>query len=550
MVSKQTRNEVSQFATLLHINASIFSFQQPKSLTDLIKSVARELATSQSLIQDAPSLLLQIKARLTGTPLGSKALEEVYVSMWRSDLLHVLIEVLREDFSVVDGQWSTAAELASLLAKMCAFIKHKEPNTAVASPPGWISSLSLDSFTDDEIEEYYEILLPTATDSFLILANHIYDNVETGDSAALYSTDSISALALVNLEHFKLVLVSLNRVCSVHTQCISRVIHSPYLLHLLVTDYRLYAVQVLNLLHDVISAEKDLPVTEELQSILDELVFKIGGNDESLALSSLSLLALVCGINKTMVSLICDKYKGMSVLIEKWRHSFDGELKNFAQTLLQSVKGSEEDHVQNRAAVMIQAGWRGYCERNKMLRARRGIIRFQRLFRKRRAEKLKRHMNVTATVVQHGSVKIRASREMLEKEKQMLEQMPANSVTQFIAQQRKHAAVKIQSWWRKRLTEKNKNSNIELVKMQDLTKRNDTATSSLGISSMEVKEHDESSIVSESDLLEWFYRSRPRAKEADRRHSILIEEVYIALDIRDTYSQYICTYICIQWNHS
>lgn len=492
------------------------------------------MATSQSLIQDAPSLLLKIKGRLISSQLSSKALEEVYVSMWRSDILHVLIEVLREDFSPVDGQWSTAAELASLLAKMCAFIKHLQKPLSTAGP-GNISSLSLESFTDDEIEEYYDILLPTATDSFLILANHIYENAETNESPY---TNPISAIALVNLEHFKLVLLSLNRVCNVHTQCIHRVVHSPYMLHLLVTDYRLYAIEVLNILHDMISEENELSITEELQSLLDELVFKIGGNDEGLALSSLSLLAVICGVNSNMVGLICDKYKGMSVLLEKWRHSFDGSLKNFAQTLLKSVKVSEEDHVQGKAALVIQSGWRGYCVRKKLLKAKRGITRFQRLYRKRRAEKLKQGLNKSAKI-QDSIQKIRSTREMLEKEKQVLEQMPATSVTQFITQQRKHAAVKIQSWWRRRLRERNKlKTNRQCIEEKNRTTylNNQVTTQHPSRVAEDTYEHERvinalPDIVTdkenhgENELLEWFYRSRAEEREADNRHSSLMEQV-------------------------
>ena len=475
--------------------------------------------------------------------------------MWRYDVIHVLIEVLREDFYSVDGQWRTAAELTTLLAKICSFIKPQRSS----SSHGTLSNLSLDSFTDEELEEYYDILLPTAIDSFLIVANNIHETEQ-------HSNNNSSAISSPNLEYFKLVLSSLARVCGVHSQYTSRVIQSPYLLHLLVTDNHLYAMQVLNLIYELVSLERQIILTNELQSLVDELVFKIGGTDKGLAMSSLSLLALFSSSNTAIFDLICDKYKGLSILLQKWSSSFDGPVKNFAQTLLERVRISDDHYQQGKAAVVIQAGWKGYCIRKKMLKAKRGIIKFQRLYRKRKANKIREEMMTKGSHRILDSVihKLQSTREHHERQKQLLEQMSADSVESYLSKQERDAVTKIQSWWRE-LRDKKKSESVTIAgireksaiiiqrsfrQYRDKQQDRQPTKSLLTLSSpryslppltatereylmaevplLKVPQVDD--FVDRDELcsqLDWFYISREEARESDRRQAFLLTQVCV-----------------------
>ena len=58
-----------------------------------------------------------------------KQLRKVKENIWLSDLLHVNVEALRQDFAKVQGQWATAAELASILAAICSGLHPKENRT-------------------------------------------------------------------------------------------------------------------------------------------------------------------------------------------------------------------------------------------------------------------------------------------------------------------------------------------------------------------------------------------------------------------------------------
>ena len=506
--------------------------------------------------------------------MSSKSLEEIYVKLWRFDIVHVLIELLREDFSLVEGQWHTAAQLTTLLSTICSFIKPQRHSTKPTTT-NKSNDLSLESFTDEELEEYYEILLPTAIDSLLIVANNIHDH----DSAEMRSPHG-STVPFQMLDHFNLTLSSLSRVCCVHSHCISRVIQSPYLLHLLVTDHKLYAVHVLNTLQELASQEKDVSPTEELQSLLDELVFKIGGTDKSLAMSSLSLLALFSSSNGAILDLVCDRYNGLSILLEKWSDSFDETLTNFAQTLLERVRVSDEDYRQAKAAVIIQAGWKGYCVRRKLHRAKQGIIKFQRLYRMKKTKRIKE--NVSKSSNQSAKMldaihKIQSARERHEQQKEILEQMSANSVELFLSKQEKTAAIKIQSWWRchsrrkelesikSKLDREKSATTIQKAYRRHLKKKKDgrdenhlqqsfghlhdslltlspTSRCSLPPLTVTEKEQLESEIpflgIAEAgddfdekefhSLLDWFYSSREEAREADRRQAFLLTQVSIS----------------------
>ena len=478
--------------------------------------------------------------------MNSKALEEIYVRMWKSDIIHVLIEVLREDFSTIDGEWCTASELTSLLARICSFVKPLR-----SSNPEALSTFSLESFNDEELEEYYDILVPTAVDSLLIVANNIHENN--------HEDLPVDGLAL-NLEYFKLTLSSLCQVCSVHTQYITRIIQSPYLLHLMVTDSQPYALEGLAILHELIMLKEDkITPTNELQSLLDELVFKIGGTDESLAMSSLSLLALLSANNSTTLDLICDKYKGLSVLLQKWKSSFDGPLKNFAQTLLERVKVSDEDYIQDKAAVIIQAGWKGFCTRKKMLKAKRGIIKFQRLYRLRKARKVQENAKKVLNNSAQSIRKFQSTRERHEREKEILEQIPAVTIDSFLSKREKSAAMKIQSWWRQHRG-KNKIDSNNIIKQRSAEviqrayreyskgKCKHVQQSAWSASSPRYTLPPLTAIEREQlnaeipfikkskagnfnekelfSLLDWFYRSREEQREADRREAFLLTQVW------------------------
>ena len=402
-------------------------------------------AVTTSKDADVPLVLLDLKPIVESPTLDSKGLIEVKNQIWRCDLIHVVIEVLRQDFSLVQGKWNTAAQLAATLGAICAGFNprlqraHNE-DTGVSS---------------EQVKEYYEILLPTATDSLLILANNLLEL----ESA---STQQQSGAAHASfLEQFHSVMDSLTWLCTSHKQCTIRALQSPYLLHMLITDNAQYSQVVLITLSKLVKANKSVLSSlsvEILHGILDELVYKVSGKEKRVATLSLKLLATFVGYDPNLFAIISSRYKGVLTVVLKWKDlglGRDVEL-FIGQLEANSAVEKETDRI-DHAAVVIQASWRGYSSRKRIRRMHRGIRRFQQLYRKRKAEqtRLKTEQTLSKNVQESRKVALQTSlRTFHEKQMRMVEQLPASQVDHFVLKQREEAATKLQSWWWGRLARK------------------------------------------------------------------------------------------------
>uniref|UniRef100_K1QXP7 IQ calmodulin-binding motif-containing protein 1 n=1 Tax=Magallana gigas TaxID=29159 RepID=K1QXP7_MAGGI len=63
-----------------------------------------------------PALLLNLREILASAPKGTKDGIRVRNECWEFNILQVLVLVLKQDFSIVDGDWQTAAALAAILS--------------------------------------------------------------------------------------------------------------------------------------------------------------------------------------------------------------------------------------------------------------------------------------------------------------------------------------------------------------------------------------------------------------------------------------------------
>ena len=132
--------------------------------TENVLRVAGEVANS-TRDTDVPFALLQLKTVLECQELDARGIREVKEQIWKCDLIHVIVEVLRQDFTLVQGQWGTAAQLVSILS---AIFTGFNPKVQAKSDGGVQSEV-------EQVKEYYEILVPAAVDSLLILANTLLE---------------------------------------------------------------------------------------------------------------------------------------------------------------------------------------------------------------------------------------------------------------------------------------------------------------------------------------------------------------------------------------
>ena len=422
--------------------------------TENILRVAGEVANT-TRDTDVPYALLQLRNILECQELDARGLRSVKEQIWKCDLIHIIVEVLRQDFTLVEGRWDTAAQLVSILSSICTGF-----NPKVQTKPGEEAQSEV-----EQVKEYYEILLPTAVDSVLILANTLLE-IESAGQLQLRGKPSTT-----HLDYFRSIIDSLLWFCAGHKQCIPRILQSPYLLHILITDNLSYCEVLIPAMRKLVKANKSslssIPL-DVLQNILDELVYKLSGKGKRTAILSLKMLANIVHYSPNVLEVVLSRYKGLHTVVSQFKNEGLGQdVDQFIVKLEMRAATNVEAQICNQAAVVIQAAWRGYTTRKKIRTIHKGIQRFQQLYRKKKAERLRRkEEEVRMKSSQAVKQELQQSSWIKFHEKQMalLEQLPASDVDRFMQTQKIQAATTIQSWWRSKQAQKKYNMKRKEIK--------------------------------------------------------------------------------------
>ncbi|XP_057401065.1 IQ calmodulin-binding motif-containing protein 1 isoform X5 [Balaenoptera acutorostrata] len=113
-----------------------------------ILSLAAEVAISPE--QNVPVILLKLKEIINNTPFGSSELKKVKQDIYCYDLIRYCLLVLSQDCSRIQGGWTTISQLTQILSHCC-----------VGLEPG------------EDAEEFYNELLPSAAENFLVLGRQL-----------------------------------------------------------------------------------------------------------------------------------------------------------------------------------------------------------------------------------------------------------------------------------------------------------------------------------------------------------------------------------------
>lgn len=421
----------------------------------IVKSISKAVSNCED--SSFPSTLLRLLPCLEAGALSAKDFSLIKNQIWKDGLIHLMIEVLRNDYSCLEEHWriltNLAITMASVLAGLTPMLRCDKPSST--SSPETDTEL-------DQVKEYYEIILPTATDSVLILANSILEAADDLMSQTTPMQDDPVSLQ----ECFKKTLDSLVWLCASHQQCITRTLQSPYFLHILITDNVFYGHVSLGALETLILSDKSSIASipqNVLMSILDELVYKMSGKEERGALLSFRLLAQLAALSPELMDTLTSRYSGLIELAKRWVRP--DQTIGLAEKNLIARLGSHEVLPQQavlplkgkvnvdeyRSAVIIQACWRGYSCRKKVVKIKRGIRRFQQLYRRRkegkeRQKKIEERAKVEAAMKQRGLMSSKLA--FHEKQLSLYEQLPASELQEYVRLQETNAAVTIQSAWR------------------------------------------------------------------------------------------------------
>ncbi|XP_004392019.1 PREDICTED: IQ calmodulin-binding motif-containing protein 1 isoform X2 [Odobenus rosmarus divergens] len=195
---------------------------KPTGTDPRILSLAAEVAKSPE--QNVPVILLKLKEIINNTPLGSSELKKIKQDIYCYDLIQYCLLVLSQDCSRIQGGWTTISQLTQILSHCC-----------VGLEPG------------EDAEEFYNELLPSAAENFLVLGRRLqtcFINAAKGEEK-----DEL-------LHSFQIVTDSLFWLLGGHVQLIQNVLQSDHFLRLLQTDNVQIGSTVMTMLQNILQINR------------------------------------------------------------------------------------------------------------------------------------------------------------------------------------------------------------------------------------------------------------------------------------------------------
>lgn len=392
-----------------------------------VLNLAKELSETRE--RRMPEVLLKLKDMLDKAPRGTAEGTEMRKEIWEFNILHMLIIIIRQDFSILPGEWRTAAKLSILLSDACCGME----------------------LAGAERKELFEEQLPKAIENLFLLAKHIQTqiiNMPVNQERAKDRTDLVV--------HFREVLDSMTLLVNAYYCLCEEVMKCPWLLHLLVSDDAKTVNMVMGLMDRMLRCDGKVlsKVNEqEVLNLMDELVYKLSvGTDVSIAASATRCVLRMCEQHKPLVETLFARYKGLRPLLKRWDgRGFDRDLRQMSAMLESGSALRAQSQRKQEAASYIQALWRGVFTRRRLKRANVVFAKFHRSYRLRKAKE--EHALLETRVQTELQRRMDAKRRKMmiylkEKHLQVMEVLPAAQVEKFLMKEKQSAALRIQTLWR------------------------------------------------------------------------------------------------------
>lgn len=251
-----------------------------------VDSRVLELASklTESSSSSVPVLLLKLKEILKGAAAGSKELQRIKEDLYNYGLIQYCVLVLKQDYSRVEGGWTTAASLADILSSCCVGLNPK-----------------------NDPEEFQSQILPSAVLNMLVLGRRI-------QARYIRSVKDEERTELFRC--FRQVMDSLSWLFSGHVQLTQNVFRQEHFLQLLMTDDVETGTSVMSVLQNILRANSVLPnqVPEDtLHPILDELIYKLSASSNPvIGNAATRSLLLILESSPNIVQMVGTRYKGTS----------------------------------------------------------------------------------------------------------------------------------------------------------------------------------------------------------------------------------------------
>ncbi|XP_076091830.1 IQ calmodulin-binding motif-containing protein 1-like isoform X1 [Mytilus galloprovincialis] len=402
--------------------------RQPSPTRDKrVINLASEVAETRD--RRIPILLLRLKEILSTAVAGSKDGMRIRKEIWEYNLLQALVLVLKQDFSIVDGEWQIAASLAAILSQVC-------------------TGLDLPSAEVKKFED--EVLLESVSNMFLVTRRIQARYAKIPDRAG-HMKERNKLLAC-----YRGVLESIVYLASGHTSVPKKVLECPWLLQLLITDDTDTVVAIMDLIPKILRVNRIVlrSLNQKLiLSIMDELIYKLSvSNEVSVGASACKCVLRICENHRPLVETLCTRYKGLRPLLAKWEGAgFSRDLKEIHLLLQAGNAQKAENERFFRAAITIQAVWKGFITRKKLVKANKTFSKFQQQYRLKKRVLEERKVQAKEAIELQRQLKLNRQRIMREfKEKQLhtVEILPAAMLERYMQRQQNKSAVLIQKSWR------------------------------------------------------------------------------------------------------
>uniref|UniRef100_A0A673T360 IQ motif containing B1 n=1 Tax=Suricata suricatta TaxID=37032 RepID=A0A673T360_SURSU len=284
---------------------------KPRGTDPRILSLAAEVAKSPE--QNVPVILLKLKEIINNTPLGSSELKKIKEDIYCYDLIRYCLLVLSQDCSRIQGGWTTISQLTQILSHCC-----------VGLEPG------------EDAEEFYNELLPSAAENFLVLGRRLqtcFINAAKGEEK-----DEL-------LHFFQIVTDSLFWLLGGHVQLIQNVLQSDHFLHLLQTDNLQIGSTVMTMLQNIlqINRSKRTKILQKLHREKEEEDRRL-----QLLLQRQRAMRLSRELQLSMLEIV---HPGQ---VEKYNRE-----------------------IEEKSALIIQKHWRGYRERKNFRQQRPSLTEYK-----------------------------------------------------------------------------------------------------------------------------------------------------------------------------
>ncbi|XP_041118821.1 IQ calmodulin-binding motif-containing protein 1-like [Polyodon spathula] len=396
---------------------------QSSDVNPRILSLAAEVAESAE--QNVPVLLLQLKEILQGVSARGKELKKLKQDLYDYDLIQYCVLVLKQDYCRIQGGWATAAQLAEILSNCCVGLNPEE-----------------------EAEEFYSKVLPSAAENLLILARRL----QARFTRAVKDEEKTDFF-----RSFRTVTDSICWLFGGHVQLTQQVMQSGHFLQLLLTDDVETEAVMMSVLQNIIRVNSVvLMKTDEktVHAILDELVYKLSSSSNPvIGIAATKAMILIANHHQSILKSICNRYKGLRMLLSKqWSgKGFDRELGQLLELLYSRTYQQNQMQRLHHAACVIQAAWKAFQTRKRIKRLPKAVSSLQKSFRVKKEQQLlllERQREEEELRHQLQLQRQRAIREFRQRQLHMLEIVPASLVDRHLREQELKAVVLIQKQWR------------------------------------------------------------------------------------------------------